>query len=427
VRDAYPYPEAALPVVPTDVLTERLRRFEELCSRHGVATRNTRVDRYRRYLELPRKGWDLDTGIFIAPPGSPIQHGLDRLLYVMREVHELTWIGEGLREADNDGLADKLRVVVRGADFAALDRNTESRNTQFELRIASYLQRAGFRISFSTLTDIIATRDSVTYYIECKRVASPALLTRRIKEAADQVEARMPLGTWSRGRYGVVAADVSRVAFTRNGLTWGRTADHARDSIRKELSDIHARHLQNGSSLIGRRVLGIWLQIHIPCLILNPPQPATYFSSLFLGDMKPGIRSAWAMSQFMANALGPVAADPEEIPSQPVELRNSITIPAKTSWEFDDDLLESLVTTGELPERAPDDMVLKVWAPGMEADDDPSEAFAFFEVKVAFDGLPIQDRQHFTKSRKEAGGLLAPVLLQRYRYGKLPAWLDVQG
>ena len=108
-----------------ETLTERLRRFEELCAKHAVVTRNTRIDRYRRYLEQSQpKGWELDKGVFTDPPNSPIQHGLNRLLYVLREVHELTWIGEGLRDADTRGLADKLRIVVCGADFAALDRNT---------------------------------------------------------------------------------------------------------------------------------------------------------------------------------------------------------------------------------------------------------------------------------------------------------------
>lgn len=100
-----------------------------------------------------------------------MRHALDRWLYVLREVHELTWIGEGLRVCDVTGLEDKLRLVVGGADFAALDRNTASRDTQYELRIAAYLGRAGFRVRLDTLTDIVATRRRTTYHIECKRIA----------------------------------------------------------------------------------------------------------------------------------------------------------------------------------------------------------------------------------------------------------------
>jgi hypothetical protein len=43
-----------------ETLTERLRRFEELCAKHDVVTRNTRIDRYRRYLEqLPPRDQNL--------------------------------------------------------------------------------------------------------------------------------------------------------------------------------------------------------------------------------------------------------------------------------------------------------------------------------------------------------------------------------
>ncbi len=172
-ENAYPLPAMTLPGHSTATLLKRLRRFEDLCVAHGVSTRNTRVARYRRYLEVgPRVGEDLDKGIFLDPPDSPIRHGLDRLLYVLREVHELTWIGEGLRSANTRGLADKLEVVIHGADFAALDRNTGSRNTQFELRIASYLGRRGYRLDLSTLTDIIATRGLTTYLLNAS--VSPA-------------------------------------------------------------------------------------------------------------------------------------------------------------------------------------------------------------------------------------------------------------
>jgi hypothetical protein len=199
----------------------------------------------------------LDRGIFLDPPSNPIQHALDRLLYVLREVHELAWIAEGLSDADTRGLSSKLRTVVRGADFAALDQNTEPRNTQFELRIASYLGRAGYRLNFATLTDIVATRGLVTYYIECKRVASAAQLARRIVEAIEQVEERLPKSGFFHGRYGVVAADVTRVASMHNGLTMGGTPDHARDVIRDKLRDIETKISEDGPSLVDRRVVGL--------------------------------------------------------------------------------------------------------------------------------------------------------------------------
>jgi hypothetical protein len=52
-----------------ETIADRLRRFEELCAKHGVVTCNTRIDRYRRYLErFPPEGWELDRGILLIHP-----------------------------------------------------------------------------------------------------------------------------------------------------------------------------------------------------------------------------------------------------------------------------------------------------------------------------------------------------------------------
>jgi len=425
-KDAYPLPAMTLPSHSMETLTERLRRFEELCAKHDVVTRNTRIDRYRRYLERPPpKGWELDRGVFIDPPKSPIQHGLDRLLYVLRELHELTWIGEGLRDANTRGLADKLRIVVRGADFAALDRNTESRNTQFELRIASYLGRAGYRLDFGTLTDIVATRGLTTYYVECKRVASTAQLARRIKEALEQIEERKPRSGFFHGRHGVVAADVTRVAFTHNGLTLGVTPDHARDVIREKLQSIEANVLKDGPSLVGRRVVGLWLQIHIPSLVLHPPMPTTRFSSLFLGNPKLDLRSRCATRRFVAQTLAAGVSEPGDEVPQLLQARNSIQIPRGTGFTFDEELLEALVATGELPERADDHLVLTVRPPG--AEDDAFEYYSYFELKMVFGSVSAEDRRRFTHSLDWALFLLGPLILQRYRYVGHSPWLDGGG
>ncbi|MGY1988350.1 hypothetical protein ACI792_19210 [Blastococcus sp. SYSU DS0669] len=402
---------------------ERLRRFEELCAKHDVVTRNTRIDRYRRYLERPQtEAWELDKGVFIDPPNSPIKHGLDRLLYVLREVHELTWIGEGLRDADTSGLSGKLRIVVRGADFAALDRNTEYRNTQFELRIASYLARTGHRLDFETLTDIVATRGLTTYYIECKRVAKAVQLRRRIKEALDQIEARMPRSTLLHRRRGVVAADVTQVGFIHNGLTMGVTSDHARDIIQEKLQDIRASIEMNGPSLAGRSCLGLWLQIHIPAIVLQPPMPITRFSSLFLRNADAGLAATFAQGIFIGRTFTAPVNDPGESAPRPLQPRSDIRIPSGTTFKYDEGLLEALVTTGELPDRPDDQVALTVWPPG--ADDDASEPYSYFEMKLAFANVSDEDRRFLTQSIDGARMLAAPLILQRYRYVAHSPWLD---
>ncbi|MGY1825203.1 hypothetical protein [Blastococcus sp. SYSU DS0541] len=423
---SYPLPTTTLPGHSFETLVDRLGRFEELCAKHDVVTHNTRIARYRRYLQQgPLKDWELDKGTFIDPSHSPIQHGLDRLLYVLREVHELTWIGESLGNAETSGLARKLRTMVRGADFAALDKNTEFRNTQFELRIASYLARTGHRLDFDSLTDVVATRGFTTYYIECKRVAKPGQVGRRIKEALNQIEARKPRSGLLRRRYGVVAMDVTQVAFTQNGLTMGVTSDHARDIIQEKLQGIGADIEKNGPSLTGRACLGLWLQIHIPALVLQPPMPMTRFSSLFLRNKTSGFGSVFAQEVFIGRTFTAAVEDPGEDAPRPLQPRNEVRIPSGTTVRYDEGLLEALVATGELPDRSDDHVAVTVWPPGGE--NDPPEEYSYFELRLAFVNLSEEDRQLFTKSISGARGLFAPLLLQRYRYVEQPPWLDEPG
>lgn len=441
-EDSYRLPTKTLPGLPRDTLLQRLRRFEELCATNNVMTGNTRIERYRRHLEQPdhADGWELDKGVFIDPPNSPIQHGLDRLLYVAREVHELMWIGEGLKDAETLGLAAKLRAVVRGADFAALDVNTEARNTQFELRIASYLGRAGYKLDFSTLTDIVASRGRSTYYVECKRVASASQLTRRVREALDQIEERKPKSGWLRGRHGLVAVDVTRVAFRQNGLTIGMTSDHSRDVIREKLTNISADLERGGSPLVDRATTALWLQIHIPVLVVWPPATVTRFSSLFLMQPMPKwpptagtrfsamsalVRTHLAQQRLMDDTQRRDHSDPDATPPQDLQLRKRIAIPAGTSLSFDEQLLEELVATGRLPERSDDHVVITLSLPGAAGAD--TELFSYFELKMLLSNLPDNEVGLFTKSLQQARGLVAPLLLQRHPYVGNPTWMDDEG
>ena len=255
--------------------------------------------------------------------------------------------------------------MVSGADFAALDRNTESRNTQFELRIASYLGRIGYRLEFDSLTDIVATRGLTTYYIECKRVASASQLARRIKEAVRQIERRMPRSGFFRKRYGVVATDVTRIAFPHNGLTSGVTPDHARDVIQSKLSDITASVQKGQPSFTDHSILGLWLQIHIPSLVLHPPTPTTRFSSSFVRNPNLGTMALFAQQRWVTQMLANGLSEIHEDGPRQMQPRSSIQIPKGTVCKFDNDILETLVATGELPERADDHVVLSVRPPGL--------------------------------------------------------------
>lgn len=237
-----------------------------------------------------------------------------------------------------------------------------------------------------------------------------------------QLEERKPRSGRFHRRHGVVAADVTRVAFTRNGLTIGGTPNHARDIVREKLRQIDAELQRSGSLMASRDVVGLWLQIHIPALVLSPPTPITIFCSQYLKNEAPRTPSRYAWAVFQANTVAAGVSEPADEPPRPLRIRNSINIPAGTRLQFDEEILEALVATGELPERPEDHVVVTVWPPGTA--DDEAEVFSYFELRCALSNVDADDQQRLTGSLEGARLVFAPLLLQRYRYVEHVPWLD---
>lgn len=200
------------------------------------------------------------------------------------------------------------------------------------------------------------------------------------------------------------------------------TPDHGRDVIQEKLQDVAANVEKDGPSLVGRPVVGLWLQIHIPSLVLQPPTPTTRFSSVFLGNSKLGLAARFAERRFVAHTRAAVVSEPGDEAPRPLQPRSSIQIPKGTVFRFDEELLEALVATGELPERADDHVVLSVWPPGVE--DEAFEDYSYFELKMVLGSAPAEEGRQFTRSLNEARLLLGPLIFQRHPYVGDPPWLD---
>lgn len=239
--DSFSKPTHSLPGL---ALTDRLSDIEELRNflhSRGIQTQNTRIARYQKYLEHASGGAGQlnESEIFKSVSDERFQSSTDWYLYILREVNELSFIMRGIKKSLPKGVDEKLQKILSGSDFAALDKNTESRNTQYELRIASYFCQAEFDVDLTNLTDIIATKGRDTFYIECKRVSNDKQLEENILKAKSQLVARMPSKRHITMRYhGIIALDVTKVAYTHNGITMGITNDHAKTATQQKLIKI---------------------------------------------------------------------------------------------------------------------------------------------------------------------------------------------
>jgi hypothetical protein len=277
----YKLPTSTLPGLPYEAHYADMLELRTFFDKRGIPTQNTRIERYTSYLKaLVNKERMIEYHIFPGSKDDRFRSALDWLLYVLREVHELMWILKGLQAHVPAGVDSKLKALVSGRDFAALDSNSHSRNTQFELRIASYFCQAGYEVDLTSETDIIASTSDAAFYVECKRIAKSSQLVRRLREARVQLELRLPEEHNGKTAFGCIAADVTNVAFKHNGLTLGATTDHAKDVIQTKLKQIGATTEKLPLFSSNRKILRCFLQIHIPSLVIRPPTVTSRFSFL---------------------------------------------------------------------------------------------------------------------------------------------------
>jgi len=413
---SYPLPEYSIPALPLHHHLEDLAEVQAFLKSRGIRTQNTRIERYIRYLEQAVNGKQPDESqIFKNAVDPRFQSPLDWKLYVLREAHELMWILKGLKARMPEGADGKLKKLVGGSDFAALDRQTESRNTQFELRIASYFCQAGWKVDLSTRTDMIATSKASpwTFYVECKRIASEKGIQENLLKAKKQLIARMPDVYDGTKAYGVVAADVTRVAFSQNGLTLGLTSDHSRDIVQDKLRQI-ADDVEGIPTLSANfpDLLGCWLQIHIPSLILHPPTTVTRFSSTIVRSV--GLNEDANCARGLLELISNVGAyaDSRELPAEKMERRTRISLPAGTTYSFDTPVLEELLTNGHVIKKGEYDEIGWITIEGTKHE------FSTFDLNLLSRESIEEARQSYDKknSGEAALILILRMYLQRYPY-----------
>lgn len=401
--------------IPTLLLSDHVADIVEIqgfIESRGIQTRNTRIDRYLKYLEKAAHTDRINEAqIFKNVSDARFQSEIDWMLYILREVHELMWILKGLKVHIPKGADKKLQKIVSGSDFAALDANTESRNTQFELRIASYFCQAGCEVDLSTGTDVIAITQEYAFYLECKRVASYNNLQQNLIKARNQLIERMPSKHGKKKAYGIIVADVTKVAFTHNGLTIGLTNEHSRDVVQEKLIKI-AKSTMNMPVFTGcPDLLQCWLQIHIPSLIMHPPKRITRFSSFGIQNSNLDRKSRKAIRVFREISEIGKRPDAREIPSKKLIPRTSVTLPTGTIFYLNEHLFAEFIKGGNNFGKMRDEIIAGLAFNGEEHE------FTFFDFEMLPTALLTSLRKQFAGSPDAARpALIIQMYMQRYPY-----------
>ncbi|MGZ5076025.1 MAG: hypothetical protein ACXV9R_05330, partial [Methylobacter sp.] len=252
-------------------------------------------------------------------------------------------------------------------------------NAQFELRIASYFCQAGYEVDLSTETDVVASKSKSMYFVECKRVSSENQLSRRVNDAQKQLDLRMPQDTWKRRHFGVVTVDVTKIGFTHNGLTLGYTSEHTKDIIQDKLIEISGR-INKDRCFNSKKTLLLWVQIHIPALVIHPTTFITRFSSNFIVNPQLSGRNLKAF-RILQNVLHiSELGDHRETAPEKLMLRKGVTLPKGTAVKWDEELLGYLYSR-KLEQRESDLVVLKLVI------DEKEHIFSYYEFEILIAGL----------------------------------------
>ena len=410
---SYQFPTATLPSLELPHHLEDLVQIRDFLRGRGIETRNTRIERYIDYLRQATSDGATDASrIFKNSVSGPFESPIDWMLYVLREVHELMWILEGLKVHLPLGIDEKLKIIASGSDFAALDIDSQSRDIQFELRIASYFCQAGCEVDLSTQTDIIALTGDQAFYLECKRVGRHNQLAKRLSEARKQLHERMPKKYGNRIVFGCVAADVTRLAFSHNGLTFGVTNEHSRDVIQGKLVAIANASQKLPLFRDCPSLLCYWLQIHISSLILQPAMSVTRFSSYHIPRERLGRKERRAVAVFyeMFEAVSRRAGK-REAPVKKLSLRKTVNVPEGTIFSLDDGLLTELLERGEVATRDHDEIV------GVLSMNGKDYKFSFFDFEMIAARLMKDGRKTLSEDPVQARcQLVMEMYFQRFPY-----------
>jgi hypothetical protein len=413
---SYPLPTETLPTLDPSHHLQDLLEIRAFFESRGVQTKNTRIERYCDYLERSlNEGLESvqAESIFKNSAGEPFQSAIDWHLYVLREVHELMWILKGLKTHVPKGAEQKLRLVVGGRDFAALDVDSLSRNTQFELRIASYFCQSGCEVDMSTETDVIALRDRNVFYVECKRVGSSNKLGMRLSEARQQLSRRMPRrGIWRRP-LGCIAVDVTKVAFSHNGLTWAVTNEHSRDLIQDKLVEIATNSEHHMSFETCPTLLCYWLQIHIPSLVMQPSPTAfmTRFSSYHIQRPFMKKKDAKVLGAFFKLFEAVSKNDARALPGRSLTPRDSVNFLKGTRFGLEDVRIRELLKQETVSDEEKAEVIGSMVFDGIE------DNFTFFEVCSLPEDLISEWKQDTSiEPGMHAFMLLGALYQRRYPY-----------
>lgn len=154
----------------------------------GISAGVSRYSRYEDYIRdfSPNPSKRIAPGKILLP--TDLEELFRKANLALLEIVQIIWVYDSFREENSKGFRDRLKKAVSGQDFYTYGVQDNGRDFLYELLIASWFQKKGYKIDFDLLTDVVATKNDTKFYIECKRLRTAKKYEERYKDGCKQLK-----------------------------------------------------------------------------------------------------------------------------------------------------------------------------------------------------------------------------------------------
>ncbi len=119
---------------------------------------------------------------------SDLDERFKKLNDAVQECIQIVQIYDAFKNEKSIGFEERLQKIICGCDFYNPENKADQpRDFLYELIVASWFKKCGYDIDFDQTTDVVAKKNDITVYVECKRIKSINRLEENFKKACKQL------------------------------------------------------------------------------------------------------------------------------------------------------------------------------------------------------------------------------------------------
>lgn len=189
-----------------EILTE-LRDFREEWQKLDIRVSRSRFDAYERALIRLQQVVENPS---LAENLTPTE--VSFFYQMLPDIHEFNDVSRWLLKSHGVDFGGRVRKVFSGPEMQSDEKDGASglsRNTLFELTVASFFHQSGLPIDITGISDVVSEFEGRRVVVEAKRPLTKAGTRGLVREAVSQLKKRFSTGKGE--AIGIIAISCSRI------------------------------------------------------------------------------------------------------------------------------------------------------------------------------------------------------------------------